>query len=110
MANEDKILKVLLEIKSDISDLGKLKGGIEDIKKAVEDTTKAGFTFADAFRFAGVEEGLDGVLEMLKKVGEKMIEVVESSIEKASEIQTEEFPLTQMLKDSGQVADEVLGK
>src|SRR5260370_15965059 len=110
MANEDKILKVLLEIKSDISDLGKLKTGVEDVKKAVEDTTKAGFSMTDAFKFAGAQEILSGLLEGVKKVGEAMQELVTNSIEKAAEIQTQSFPLTPMRKDSGAIAEEVLGK
>jgi hypothetical protein len=108
MAGEDKVLKVLLQIQSDISDLGKLKTGVDDLKKSLEDTSQAGFSLGDAFKFAGAEEALKGVLDGLKEVGAAMVDVVKNSVEKAAEIQTEEFPLTQMLRDSGEVGKQVL--
>jgi hypothetical protein len=110
MANEDKILKILLQIQSDVSDLGKLKGGVDDLKKGIDDAAKSGFSLGDAFKFAGAQEALSGLIDLVKQVGEEMKNVVEGAIEKAAEIQTEEFPLTQMLQDSGAAAEEILGK
>src|SRR6266852_4857456 len=55
MAGEDKILKVLLQVQSDTSDLGKLRSGVEDLKKSLADAAAPGASVAEQLRLAGAE-------------------------------------------------------
>jgi len=107
MAGEDKVLKVLLQIQSDLQGITSLRGAVEDLKKGLDDTGKSAFSWGDAFKFSGAQEALRGVLEGVKKVGEEVVGFLEASVEKAAELQTEAFPLTALIGNAA-VAKEVL--
>src|SRR5438477_6642961 len=90
MAAEDRILKILLEIKSDISDLAKAKTGLGDVRQEV-DKTKSAFGLMDAFKFAGVNVSLEGlrdlVVEVTHEVASAIGEFIHSGVEFAAELQ-----------------------
>jgi hypothetical protein len=113
MADNDSTLKVLVQVQSDLSNLKKVVEGLEDLKKKTAETQKVTFGLAEAFKFAGAEEALRRIIDGIHEAGRKMVELtvdfVKESIAKASEIQAEQFPITQMLRGSGEVAKQVLG-
>ena len=90
MASEDRILKILLQLQSDITGGTEMKGALGEIKdslaniqkidawgnyiasaknakKATEDVSTSAFTLKDALKFAGAEEALRRTLDV--KIG-----------------------------------------
>jgi tape measure domain len=101
-------LNLLIQIQSNLSQLNSTIAGLNNLVAAGKQVQQVSLGWADAFKFAGAKEALDGVVDGLKKVGDLMVDVVKKSVEQAALIQAEEFPLTAMLRDSGVVAKEIL--
>jgi hypothetical protein len=84
---DEKILEVLLKIRSDQADLNKLIGGLKDTKSATEEVAKSGFSLGDAFKFAGAEEVLRRMIDLLKQVPEQLLEGIKGGIEFKAQLQ-----------------------
>lgn len=97
MASEDRILKILLQIQSDLGGIDKVKTGVGDVKKSIDDASKSAFSLGDAFKFAGAEEGLRRVLDFVKDIPTKIIEGVKAGIDFDAEIQVLQTRLAGLL-------------
>jgi hypothetical protein len=109
MADSDKVLKVLLQIQSDLQGITQLRGAVTDLKKSLDDTGQSAFSWGDAFKFAGAQEALHGVLEGVRAVGSEVIGFLESSIGKAAELQTEAFPINTLIGNAQMTAQILTG-
>src|SRR6266566_106869 len=97
MASEDRILKILLQIQSDLAGIDKIKPAIGDVKKSIDDTSKSAFTLGDAFKFAGAEEGLRRMLDVIKEIPTKVLEAVKAGIEWQAQLQVVQTQLAGIL-------------
>lgn len=82
MANEDRILKILLQLQSDVSGLKNINAGIDETKGKLDDAGKSAFSMGDAFKFAGAEEGLRRMLDFIQEIPA----VLEEGIQKGGRI------------------------
>jgi len=105
---DDASLKILVEISSKLDDLQKAIDGLDNLKKKTEEVQKVALGLGDILKMAGANVGLEQIVDGMKKIGETLVEVITDSAKKAAEIQTEEFPFFQILKDSGAEARDVL--
>jgi hypothetical protein len=98
MASEDRILKILLQIQSDVSGLRGINVGLGETKQKLEESAKAGFTLRDAFRFAGAEEALRRTLDVIKEIPMEIGESVKKGIEFTAEIQRTQVAIAGLLR------------
>jgi hypothetical protein len=98
MAEGDRLLTVLLQIRSDISDLAKTKAGISEVKAEAESAGKSAFTLADALRFAGVDVSLHGVLDIVREIAVTIGEGVKTGIEFQAEMQQVQTGIAGLLR------------
>lgn len=87
MASDDRILKILLQLQSDISGLAPIKIGVGDVKGSLEGASKSAFTFTDAMKFAGAEQAGRIILDVIKEIPSRLIESVRAGVEFNAEIQ-----------------------
>ena len=83
----DQTLKILLEIKSDVSDLQKVIGGLKEVGTASETAAKSGFGMKEAFQFSGANEVLHRLIETLKQIPEHLYEAIKQGVEFNAELQ-----------------------
>jgi hypothetical protein len=94
---------LLVKVQADVADIDKVINGLGKITAATKASAGAsaasiGF-FTEAFGQLG---------DAAKKTSEILVNFLEGFVERAAKIQEEEFPLTQILRDNGVVAKEVL--
>ena len=108
----DDAHKLLIRVESDTSDIGKLETALNSLVAAEKKIAEEGLKMTDAlkfdFIFQGVEKLVNGVIELGEKTAEVTANFIKGTIEAAADIQTETFPLTQMLKGHEEVAEQVL--
>ena len=94
---------LLIQIQSDISEINKVVQGLNSIGAAATRVSTGSAAsigaFTEAFRVLG---------DVAKKTGEILVGFIEGFVEQAAKIQEEEFPLTQILRDNGVIAKDVL--
>jgi hypothetical protein len=100
VASEDRILKILLQLQSDVSGLNPAKSGIGDIKKSLDDTAKSAFSLQDAFKFAGAEEGLRRTLDFIKEIPGQIEEGVKKGIEFQAQLQQIQTSIAGVLRQN----------
>jgi soluble cytochrome b562 len=87
MASEDRILKILLQIQSDLSGLAPVKSGMADIRKETEDTAKSAFGLKQAFEFAGANQAFEEMVNIIREVPRQLEEWIKGGIEFSAQIQ-----------------------
>ncbi|GEM_PF-3945995 len=98
MATEDRQLKILLQIASDVADLTKLTGGVKNLRDELDKTKKSGFSLGDAFKFAGANEALHRVLEVVKEIPTRIYDSIKSGVEFNAEIQQMQIGMAAVLQ------------
>jgi hypothetical protein len=121
MASEDRILKILLQLQSDLSGGAPMQAQLSDIsqkltglqsinawgnylqgarqaKTATDDVQHSAFTLEDAFKFAGAQQAFNAVIGFLKEIPTRIMEGVRSGIEFNAEIQNVQNGLAAVLQ------------
>src|SRR5215469_12072451 len=100
-------VNILIQISAQLQQLQQTIQGLQQLQTTTTSVTTGSAASIGAFT-AAFEKMADVVQEAAKQTGEAIVNFIKGSIDLAAQIQTEEFPLTQMLRDSGAVAKEVL--
>jgi hypothetical protein len=97
MASEDRILKILLQIQSDISGLTNVRGGLSDVQRQTEATAQSAFGLKQAFEFAGAEEALRRILDVIAEVGRATEDQVKKGVDWLAQVQVVQTQLAGVL-------------
>jgi hypothetical protein len=100
MADADKILKILLSVKSDVADLNKVVEGLGGVRRGADDATKAGFGLKQAFEFAGANEAIHVLVETLRQIPERFIEAIKSGVEFNAHLQDMQAGIAGILRQT----------
>jgi hypothetical protein len=107
MAADDRILKILFQLQADLTGGSQVKGALGDIKNSLLEIQKIGaygnyldglkkstteakaatFSLGDAFKFAGAEEALRRVLDVIKEVPRRIEDWIDKGVEFNAEMQ-----------------------
>ena len=90
-------LKLLVQIQSDLAGLNSAVAGLQKLQQEADKTSKSGFSLGDAFKFAGVEEGLRRAIDGVQELAKGMADLAKESINAAAEIQQEKFFLSELI-------------
>lgn len=107
-------LQLLVQINSNLQGIQQTINGLQQLQRVSQQTAQqVTTTWGGAFKFAAAEEALRRLIDGVKEVGREIVNLIvdftKESINKAAEIQTEQFPLIQMLRGTGVAAEEILG-
>ncbi|MGI9171917.1 MAG: hypothetical protein ACR2F0_01225, partial [Chthoniobacterales bacterium] len=100
MADSEKVLKILVQVRSDMADLQKVVAGLKDTRGAVEDTKQSAFGLTEAFKFAGAEEIIHRFVETLKEIPAQFVEAIKHGVEFNSELQRTELTIAGILRQT----------
>src|SRR5581483_4124483 len=79
-------------------DLTKLNGGVKNLRDELDKTKKSGFSLGDAFKFAGANEALHRVLEVVKEIPTRIYDSIKSGVEFNAEIQQMQIGMAAVLQ------------
>jgi hypothetical protein len=100
-------VNILIQLTAQLQQLNQTIQGLQNLQNTTTTLTQGSAASIGAWS-ATFEQAFKHIEEAAKKTAEVLFKFFEGFVEKAAEIQTEEFPLTQMLRDNGAVAKEVL--
>jgi hypothetical protein len=101
-------VNILISINAQLQQLNQTVSALQNLQNTAVSVSTASSAAIGAWGSV-FDKVTDGVIAAAKKAGEAIVNMVESSVKKAADIQTQQFPLAQMLRDQGAVAQEVLG-
>jgi len=101
-------VNILVQINAQLQQLNQAVEGLQKLQQTTVSVSTASAASIGLFT-AAFEKLADGVVAATEKAGEAFTKFIEGAIDKAAEIQTEQFPLITMLKDSGVAAETILG-
>ena len=88
MADATQIIKLLMEVKTDVADLtGKLTPALGDLRAKIEDTNKSAFGMKEAFEFSGANELVHRLVESIKEIPAHLYEAIKQGVEFNAELQ-----------------------
>src|ERR1022692_3845045 len=96
----DRILKILLEVKSDVADFGKVLDGLKGVKGATDDAKESAFGLKQAFEFAGANEIIHNLVETLQRIPEQFVEAIKQGVEFNAHLQDTQNAIAGILRQN----------